>query len=269
MLGVVPTLVKTWRHSGCMEGLDWSGIEVFSSTGECSNADDMRWLMELAGGKPVIEYCGGTEIGGGYIAGTVARPCVPGAFNTPALGLDFVILDDDGRPAEAGEVFLEPPSIGLSTSLSTGTTTRSTSRAPRPARGRAAAPPRRPDGGAARRRLAEPGRADDTMNLGGIKVSSAEIERCLESVPGVAETAAVAVSPGGGPSRLVIYAVCRGPDAPARDELLRLMREAVRSELNPLFKVHDVVVVPALPRTASNKVMRRTLRAEYPSQTRS
>jgi len=269
MLGVVPTLVKTWRHSGCMEGLDWSGVEVFSSTGECSNADDMRWLMTLAGGKPVIEYCGGTEIGGGYIAGTVTRPCVPGAFNTPALGLSFVILDDEGRPAEEGELFLEPPSIGLSTSLLNrdhhevyyaGT-------------------PAGPSGELLRRHgdlvralpggyWRSQGRADDTMNLGGIKVSSAEIERCLVSVPGVMETAAVAVAPDDGPSRLVIYVVCRGPDAPPRDELLHLMREAVRLELNPLFKVDDVVVVPALPRTASNKVMRRTLRSEYLSHTR-
>ena len=33
------------------------------------------------------------------------------------------------------------------------------------------------------------------MNLGGIKVSSAEIERVLQSVPGVVEVAAIAVSP--------------------------------------------------------------------------
>src|SRR4029077_19776043 len=102
MLGVVPSLVKTWRNTGCMEGLDWSAIKVFSSTGECSNAEDMRWLMSLAGGKPVIEYCGGTEIGGGYIVGTVTQPCLPGAFSTPALGLDFVILDVHGNPANAG-----------------------------------------------------------------------------------------------------------------------------------------------------------------------
>ena len=43
MLGVVPSLVKAWRGSGCMEGLDWSAIRVFSSTGERSNADDVRW----------------------------------------------------------------------------------------------------------------------------------------------------------------------------------------------------------------------------------
>ncbi|MGA2871663.1 MAG: AMP-binding protein, partial [Verrucomicrobiota bacterium] len=101
MLGVIPGMVKIWRDTGCMEGLDWSSIKLFSSTGECSNAGDMHWLMGRAGGKPVIEYCGGTKIGGGYMTGTVTQPCLPGAFNTPALGLDFVILDIHGNPAEA------------------------------------------------------------------------------------------------------------------------------------------------------------------------
>ena len=117
VLGVVPSLVKTWRTSGCLAGLDWSAIKVFTSTGECSHADDMRWLMQQAGGKPVIEYCGGTEIGGAYITGTLARPCIAGTFNTPTLGLDVVILDEQGQPADSGEVFLLPPSIGLSNSL--------------------------------------------------------------------------------------------------------------------------------------------------------
>ena len=35
------------------------------------------------------------------------------------------------------------------------------------------------------------------------------------------------------------------------------------SELNPLFKIHDLVIVDTLPRTASNKLMRRELRARY------
>ena len=37
MLGLVPTLVRIWRQSGCMEGIDWSRIRRFSSTGECSD----------------------------------------------------------------------------------------------------------------------------------------------------------------------------------------------------------------------------------------
>ena len=41
------------------------------------------------------------------------------------------------------------------------------------------------------------------------------------------------------------------------------MRDAIRSQLNPLFRVADVVAVDTLPRTASQKVMRRVLRDRY------
>jgi acetyl-CoA synthetase len=41
------------------------------------------------------------------------------------------------------------------------------------------------------------------------------------------------------------------------------MQRAIAARLNPLFKIHDVVPVDALPRTASNKVMRRVLRDTY------
>lgn len=269
MLGVIPSLVATWRSTGCMEGLDWSAIQVFSSTGECSNSDDMRYLSLLAGGKPIIEYCGGTEIGGGYITGTVTRPCVPGTFNMPALGLDFVILDDAGQPAGNGELFLIPPSMGLSTSLLN--------------RDHHAVyfadTPRNPQGGGILRRHGDQmetlpggywrghGRADDTMNLGGIKVSSTEIERSLQTVPDVIETAAIAISPAGnGPSQLVIYAVCSDSVTGNHEELVVAFQSAIKRNLNPLFKIHDVVLIERLPRTASNKVMRRVLRDQYASR---
>jgi len=38
---------------------------------------------------------------------------------------------------------------------------------------------------------------------------------------------------------------------------------AIRSQLNPLFKVHSVIPIEELPRTASNKVKRRDLRDHY------
>ena len=264
MLGVIPSLVKTWRAANGPAGLDWSTVRVFSSTGECSSADDMRWLMSQAGGRPVIEYCGGTEIGGGYITGTVARPAVAGTFNAPALGLDFVILDAEGQPADNGELFLVPPSIGLSNTLLNKDHHEVYY----------ARTPPGPEGETLRRhgdqieRIADErwrghGRADDTMNLGGIKVSSAEIERVLCAVPGVDETAAVAVAPGGGPSWLVIYAVCASRSETDRAELAEAMQNRIKADLNPLFKIHDLVLVEQLPRTASNKIMRRELRERY------
>jgi len=265
MLGVVPSLVAAWRATGCMAGLDWSAIRRFSSTGEVSNADDMRFLMALAGGKPVIEYCGGTEIGGGYITGTMVQPAVPGAFSTPALGLDVRILDESGKPADSGELFIVPPSIGLSTDLLNrdhhDVYYADVPTADVPLR-RHGDQFERLDGGYLRAH----GRVDDTMNLGGIKVASAELERVVARVDGVAEAAAIAVEPsGGGPSRLVIYAVAELDHVADVAAWRRSMQVAIRADLNPLFKVHDVVAVDELPRTASAKVMRRTLREQYPT----
>ena len=265
MLGVVPSLVRAWRRSGCMAGLDWSAIRAFSSTGEPSNAEDYLFLTALAGYRPVIEYCGGTEIGGGYITGTVVQPAAPTVCTTPSLGLDFLILDDEGRPAANGEVFLRPPSIGLSTSL-LNQDHHAVYFADAP-EGDGSVPLRRHGdqveqlaGGGYRIH----GRVDDTMNLSGIKVSSVEIERLLNTVPGVAETAAVAVQPeAGGPARLVIFAAPFAGQTFAEGELHRTLQETIRRRLNPLFRIHEVVQVDALPRTASNKTMRRVLRAGY------
>jgi acetyl-CoA synthetase len=261
LLGVTPSLVKAWRGSGALDGVNWNAIQRFSTTGECSAPDDMRWLMDVAGGTPVIEYCGGTELAGGYITSTVCKACPPSSFNTPTLGLDFVVLDEAGQPAETGEVFLIPPGIGLSTELLNGDH-HAVYYADLPA-GPEGIPLRRhgdlmeyrADG--TWRAL---GRADDTMNLGGIKVGSAEIERVVAQVAGIADNAAVAVSPDGGPSLLVIFAVVSPQAAATESELLPLVRKAIREELNPLFKVHALFVLPSLPRTASNKVMRRVLR---------
>ena len=267
MLGVVPSLVRRWRQTKCMKGLDWSCIRAFSSTGECSNPDDMFYLMHLAGYRPVIEYCGGTEIGGGYMTSTFVQPNAPSTFSTPALGIDVVILDPDGRPASNGELFLVPPAIGLSTRLINQDHDEVYYQNV----------PLGPAGQLLRRHgdqfevWSTPfgrsyralGRADDTMNLGGIKVSSAEIERAIQNIDRVKETAAIAVAaPDGGPARLVIYAVC-SDGVRSGEDLLVDMQAAIRSRLNPLFKVCDVVIVDALPRTASQKVMRRKLRVRY------
>jgi acetyl-CoA synthetase len=104
------------------------------------------------------------------------------------------------------------------------------------------------------------------MNLGGIKVSSADIERLVSTVPGVATAAAIAVEPpGGGPSRLVIVAVPAPGHTPDVAAWRSAMQGEIRTHLNPLFKIHEVVVADDLPRTASAKVMRRTLRARFSS----
>jgi acetyl-CoA synthetase len=262
MLGVVPSLVKAWRGGDMTTGCDWTSIRAFSSTGEASNADDYLWLMARARYRPVVEYCGGTEIGGGYLTQSLTVPSSPATFSTAALGLDVRILDEATHPAHAGELFLVPPSIGLSQRL-LNRDHHEVYFADVPT-GPVGETLRRPGdqiemtaGGYFRAH----GRADDTMNLGGIKVSSAEIERAVQGTPGVSDIAAIAIDPDdGGPSRLVLYVVGSGLD-PA--DVKTIAQRAIAAKLNPLFRVHDVCVVDTLPRTASNKVMRRVLRAQY------
>jgi acetyl-CoA synthetase len=270
MLGVVPSLVNTWRRTGCMNGLDWSHLKAFSSTGECSNPQDMLFLMALAGYKPIIEYCGGTEIGGGYLTGTLVQPCSPSTFTTPALGLDIVIVDAAGHSANKGEAFIIPPSIGLSTEL-LNCDHHQVYFADTPP---FAFPLRRHGDQLERlsnRYYRAQGRVDDTMNLNGIKVSAVEIEQTLNTVPEISETAAVAIAPSdGGPNQLVIYAVLTPQISPFSAATLQtLLQTTLKQRLNPLFKIHAVVVVESLPRTASNKIMRRVLRDRHYQKTSS
>jgi acetyl-CoA synthetase len=240
---------------------------VFSSTGEASGQADYLWLMSRTRYRaPVIEYLGGTEIGGGHVTGTVVQPASPATFTTPALGIDVALLNDAGRAAtvgDDGELFLIPPALGLSQVLLNHDHDAIYYKDC----------PQGPNGEVLRRHgdrmallphgfLKAQGRADDTMNLGGVKVSARELERVVDGHDAVYESAAIAVQPDGeGADRLIMCVVLA--HAADRDDLRRALDGRLATELNPLFRIHDLMIVDALPRTASNKVMRRELRARY------
>jgi acetyl-CoA synthetase len=258
MLGVVPKLVRAWRLEKTMEGLDWGRIRRFTSTAEPSTPDDMLYLMSLAGYQPIIEYCGGTEIGGGYLTGTMVQPCAPGTFTTPAMGIDFVILDD-GHEARRGELFLIPPSIGLSNDLLNYDHFEEYF----------AGVPTGPNGVRLRRhgdqveRLGggyyrHHGRIDDTINVNGVKTSAEEI-RSVITHDLVADTKPISADVDGtGQHRLIVYAVPRNPrqlESPDLPERLRLdFQRSIRERLNPLLAhVEEVVLVPELPQAGPGK----------------
>ena len=64
---------------------------------------------------------------------------------------------------------------------------------------------------------------------------------------------------------LVIFTVLECPESMGtqdEEKLHREMNRLLKVQLNPLFKISRIKVVESLPRTASNKVMRRKLRDE-------
>ena len=99
-------------------------------------------------------------------------------------------------------------------------------------------------------------------------MSSVELERAVVSnVAVVSEAAAVGLpTPGGGPEQLLMFLVLHSSaavqDVAAVEALKKECQVAIRTHLNPLFKLDKVILRDSLPRTASNKVMRRVLRTE-------
>ncbi|KAK4355050.1 hypothetical protein RND71_027244 [Anisodus tanguticus] len=270
VLGTVPSLVKTWKSTGCMKGLDWTRIRTFASTGEASNVDDDLWLSSRVYYKPIIECCGGTELSSSYIMGNLLQPQAFGAFSSATMSTGFVILDEDGRPypddqACVGEVGLFPTSMGASDRLLNADHEKVYFKGMPMYKDmqlrRHGDILKRTVGGY----IVVHGRADDTMNLGGIKTSSIEIERvCDRADDSVLETAAVsAAPPNGGPEQLAIFVVLKEGIITSPDTLKKRFSRAIQSNLNPLFKVSSVKIVPMFPRTASNKLLRRVLRDQW------
>ncbi|ABG60223.1 AMP-binding protein [Cytophaga hutchinsonii] len=268
VLGTIPSVVKSWRAQAFQPVANWK-VRIFSSTGEPSDAEDYFYLMYLNNfNAPIIEYCGGTEIGGGYISNVVELPIALSSFNTPAPGSTFILLDENKHVVEqagAGEVFLIPPAIGLSQEIL------NKSHAEEYYANLPVLPAypllrRHGDGfhkttieGTAYYRSM--GRTDDSMNLGGIKVSAVEIETVVNTHPDIIESAAVALqSTGGGPERLVVFV--HTTHETDNVQLQKELQKIIQAELNPLFKIYDLVFKENFPRTASNKLMRKELRKE-------
>ena len=68
-----------------------------SATGEPWTPEAWTWFRREAGHDrvPLLNYSGGTEIGGGIIAGTVLHPDLPpGAFAGPIPGMGAVVVKD-------------------------------------------------------------------------------------------------------------------------------------------------------------------------------
>ncbi|KAG0500630.1 hypothetical protein HPP92_000702 [Vanilla planifolia] len=254
LLGTVPSIVKTWKNSKCMEGLDWTKIRTFASTGEASDIDDDLWLSSRAFYKPVIECCGGTELSSSYLQGSLLQPQAFGAFSTPSMTTGFVIFNEQGisypddQPC-AGEVGLFPTYMGASATVLNADHKKLYFDGMPSYNGQTL----RRHGDIIQRTIGGYyfvlGRADDTMNLGGIKTSSVEIERvCNRADESVLETAAISFSARtGGPEQLAMFVVLKTGMKLEETILRAKFQKAIQKELNPLFKVRFVKLFPSFP----------------------
>ncbi|KUM29173.1 acetyl-coenzyme A synthetase [Arthrobacter sp. EpRS66] len=113
------------------------------------------------------------------------------------------------------------------------------------------------------------GRTDDVINISGHRLSTIEIESALVTNPGVVE-AGVCPTPdaktGHAATAFVVpldkSLIAENPDeqlAARQAKFIAELRSTVTTQIGPIAKPRDVVLVPDVPKTRSGKIMRRLL----------
>ncbi len=265
--GLSPTLIRALRIHGetPVRDHDLGSLRVIGSTGEPWNPDPWRWCFEVVGGGrlPIVNYSGGTEIGGGIVGCSLLRPIRPTSFNGPCIGMAADIVDASGRSVRGavGELAIRAPWPGMT-------------------RGFWAEPDddryletywRRQPGLWIHGDWAATdgdgywyihGRSDDTLKVAGKRVGPAEVEACAVAHPAVAAAAAIGVPDELKGEAIVVLCVPRPGvtwDATLAGEVAALVVHDLGKPVRP----KAVVAVPDLPRTRSGKVMRRVARAAW------
>lgn len=256
--GLSPTTARTLAAAGerWLEPYDLSTLRVIVSSGEPWTLPAWRWLHRHAGrGRvPIVNWSGGTEVGGCIVAGypDVATPA--GRFSGPVLGMAVDVLDDDGRPlvGKAGELVVTRSWPAMTRSL-WGEPERYLeaywSKFPGQwVQGDRAI--RHEDGTFEVR-----GRSDDVLKVAGKRVGPAELESLAAEVKGVAAAAAVGVDhpTKGQVPVLVVQSVGDIAESAVADRIAVAFGKPMRPAA--------VLVVPDLPRTRSGKIHRRAVRA--------
>jgi acyl-coenzyme A synthetase/AMP-(fatty) acid ligase len=100
------------------------------------------------------------------------------------------------------------------------------------------------------------GRADDLLNVGGLKVNPEEIENNLLAQPGVTEAGAFVLAGAEGSEQLAAAIVLQA------DGQLAEVEKQVRTKLGPLAPTRYFVVT-TLPRTLTGKLRRSELTAQF------
>lgn len=264
-LGVAPTMIRAFMQQPEPEYLkyDLATLRITAATGEPWTPEAWNWLRHdvCKGRVPLLNYSGGTEIGGGIVAGTLLHPQLqPCAFAGPIPGMGAVVVDDAGQPVapgQVGELALRQPSIGLTRSFWND-------------------PQRYLDtywskipglwvhGDFASVDSAGNwyihGRSDDTIKVSGKRTGPAEVEAALLATAQVAEAAAIGVpDPIKGNAVVCVCVPARGtrPDA----EVEQALSQAVVAALGSSFRPKHILWVADLPKTRTLKIMRRLVRA--------
>ncbi len=277
-LGVAPTVIRALATYGesYPQRHDLRQIRILGSTGEPWNTKPYRWYAEHIGGgrAPIINYSGGTEIGGGILGCFPTMPLAPNAFHGPIPGMRADIVDPMGQSMDSGvgELILRGSWPGMTQSLWAGALDRRDDRRYLAAYWERFAGVWAHGDWAERCRLTAAsgeqefwyirGRSDDTINVAGKRVGPAEFESVLGADPAVREAAAIGV-PDTLKGDVVVCFVCLRANIEPSEDLRRQLFQRIEAALGHALRPKKILFVSELPRTRNQKILRRLIRACY------
>jgi acetyl-CoA synthetase len=273
-LGIAPTAIRSLMVYGddYPRRHDLSRLRILASSGEPWNTEPWKWFaINIGRGvAPIINYSGGTEIGGGIIGAFPTMPLVPNSFHGPIPGMVANVYDTAGQPVRGavGELVLTEPWPGMTQSFWQGD-----AGAHDDERFLATYWSRFPDtwvhGDWC---VIEPedgrdywfirGRSDDTINVAGKRVGPAEFESAVGAHPKIKEAVAIAVPDAVKGDVVVVLAVARervDESEALRAELVAYVDRAMGKSLRP----KAIHFVDDLPKTRNLKIMHRVARGRY------
>ncbi|HHU08780.1 MAG TPA: propionyl-CoA synthetase [Intrasporangiaceae bacterium] len=248
-----------------MKQYDLSSLQTLFLAGERLDPDTWEWATERLG-LPVIDNWWQTETGWPIVAnlrGLEPMPIKPGSPSVAVPGFDVQVLDEQGNRVPAGQ----EGAICIKLPMPPGTLPTLWQDDERYLSGYLNAFEGyylTGDGGMQDEDgyLFVMGRTDDVLNVAGHRLSTGSIEAALAGHPAVAECAVIGVADdfkGQIPRGLVVLK--GGIDAEQDGErIVSELVQRVRSEVGAVAALRQVDIVPALPKTRSGKILRKTMR---------
>ena len=240
---------------------DLSSLKYLFQAGERLDPDTYEWATQALG-IPVIDHWWQTETGWAIAANPVGVQQLPlkaGSPTVPMPGYDVQILHPEGtacEPSEEGAICIKLP-------LPPGTLPTLWGDDARYEAGYLSEHPGyylTGDGGYLDDDgyLFVMGRIDDVINVAGHRLSTGQIEAVLAAHPAVAECAVIGVADeikGQVPRGFVVL-----KSGARSDGLEKELVMSVRHSIGAVACLNVVDVVPALPKTRSGKILRKTMR---------
>ncbi len=262
LLGTSAKFIDASRKSGVRPNMiaDLKNLKVICSTGSPLNSEGFDFIYNHVNGNlQLASISGGTDIVSCFVLGCPIRPVYTGEIQCKGLGMDVVILSDEGKIlyGEQGELCCKSAFPSMPIGFWND-----------------------PDGSKYKAAYFETfdniwrhgdwatltendgiiihGRSDATLNPGGVRIGTAEIYRPVEALDEVVEALVVGQTINND-VRIILFVRLRD-DMILNDDLQDKLKKEIRAKATPRHVPEVICAVKDIPRTRSGKITELAVR---------